>query len=126
MTVGTIAADTRQSIGRPQILRGSAVTMMGFGGGQALSLVSSVVLTRLLDREAYGLYRLANVFLEGLANFTATGSGPAIIRDQRGDDPAFLNTAWTLQAVRGVGLWLLACAWAFPMPGFTSSRFSEF
>ncbi len=62
-TVGTIAGDSRQSIGRPQILRGSAVTMMGFGGGQALSLVSSVVLTPLLDREAYGLYRLANVFL---------------------------------------------------------------
>src|SRR5580692_2273554 len=117
-TVGTIAADARQSIGRPQILRGSAVTMIGFGGGQALSLVSSVVLTRLLDREAYGLYRLANVFLEGLANFTATGSGPAIIRDQRGDDPAFLNTAWTLQAVRGVGLWLLACALGFPYAWF--------
>jgi O-antigen/teichoic acid export membrane protein len=117
-TVGTIAADARQSIGRPQILRGSAVTMIGFGGGQALSLVSSVVLTRLLDREAYGLYRLANVFLEGLANFTATGSGPAIIRDERGDDPAFLNTAWTLQAVRGIGLWLLACALGFPYAWF--------
>src|SRR5271156_92640 len=63
-TVGSIPADARQSIGRPQILRGSAVTMVGFGGGQALSLVSSVILTRLLNRDAYGLYRLANVFLE--------------------------------------------------------------
>jgi O-antigen/teichoic acid export membrane protein len=117
-TLGTIPADARQTIGRPQILRGSAVTMAGFGGGQALSLVSSVVLTRLLDREAYGLYRLANVFLEGLANFTAVGSGPAIIRDQRGDDPAFLNTAWTLQAARGVGLWILACVLGLPYAWF--------
>jgi O-antigen/teichoic acid export membrane protein len=116
--VGTIPADAHPTIGRPQILRGSAVTMAGFGGGQALSLVSSVVLTRLLDRDAYGLYRLANVFLEGLANFTATGSGPSIIRDPRGDDPAFLNTAWTLQAVRGVGLWLLACALGMPYAWF--------
>jgi O-antigen/teichoic acid export membrane protein len=117
-TVGSIPADARQSIGRPQILRGSAVTMVGFGGGQALSLVSSVVLTRLLNRDAYGLYRLAMVFLEGLANFTAVGSGPAIIRDPRGDDPAFLNTAWTLQVVRGVGLWLAACALGIPYAWF--------
>jgi O-antigen/teichoic acid export membrane protein len=116
--VGSIPADARQSIGRPQILRGSAVTLVGFGGGQALSLVSSVVLTRLLNRDAYGLYRLAMVFLEGLANFTAVGSGPAIIRDPRGDDPAFLNTAWTLQVVRGVGLWLAACALGIPYAWF--------
>ena len=99
-------------------MRGSAVTMVGFGAGQGLSLVSSIVLTRLLDREAYGLFGLANVFLEGLANFTAVGSGPAIIRDPRGDDPAFLNTAWTLQAVRGIGLWLLASALGFPYAWF--------
>jgi hypothetical protein len=48
---------------RALVVRGSAVTMAGFGGAQALRLVSSVVLTRLLNREAYGLYRLANVFL---------------------------------------------------------------
>jgi O-antigen/teichoic acid export membrane protein len=119
-TLGTIPGDARQTIGRHQILRGSVVTMAGFGGGQALSLVSSIVLTRLLNRDAYGLYRLANVFLEGLANFTAVGSGPAIIRDPRGDDPAFLNTAWTLQAARGIGLWLLACALGFPYAWFYS------
>jgi O-antigen/teichoic acid export membrane protein len=115
--VGTVS-DTRQSIGRPQIVRGSAVTMVGFGAGQTLSLVSSIVLTRLLDREAYGLFGLANVFLEGLGNFTAVGSGPAIIRDPRGDDPAFLNTAWTLQAARGIGLWILASALGFPYAWF--------
>jgi O-antigen/teichoic acid export membrane protein len=100
------------------IVRGTAITMAGFGGAQALRLVSSVVLTRLLNREAYGLYRLANVFLEGLAYFTAIGSGPAVIRDPRGDEPAFLNTAWTMQTLRGVGLWLAACALAVPYAWF--------
>lgn len=92
--------------------------MAGFGGAQALRLVSSVILTRLLSRADYGLYRLANVFLEGLAYFTAIGSGPAVIRDERGDDPAFLNTAWTLQSARGVGLWIAACALGIPYAWF--------
>ena len=96
--------DGRRTIGRSHILRGSAVIWAGYGAGQVLRPISSIVLTRLLDKEAYGLFRLASVFLEGLGNFTAVGSGPAIIRDPRGDDPAFLNTAWTLQAIRGVGL----------------------
>jgi O-antigen/teichoic acid export membrane protein len=103
---------------RALVVRGSVITMAGFGAAQCLRLVSSIVLTRLLNREAYGLYRLANVFLEGLAYFTAIGSGPAVIRDPRGDEPGFLNTAWTMQALRGVGLWLAACALAAPYAWF--------
>lgn len=100
------------------MVRGSAVTMAGFGGAQILRVISSAVLTRLLNTEAYGLYRLANVFMEGLAYFTAIGSGPAVIRDKRGDDPAFLNTAWTLQSLRGVGLFLAASLLAAPYAWF--------
>jgi len=108
---------TRQGM-RALVVRGSVITMAGFGGAQVLRLVSSVVLTRLLNRDAYGLYRLANVFLEGLAYFTAIGSGPAVIRDPRGDEPIFLNTAWTMQVVRGVGLWLACCILAVPYAWF--------
>jgi O-antigen/teichoic acid export membrane protein len=102
------------------VVRGSLVTLAGFGGARVLRLVSGIVLTRLLDRDAYGLYRLANVFLEGLSFFTAIGSGPAVIRDPRGDEPIFLNTAWTMQALRGVGLWLAACVLAIPYAWFYS------
>jgi O-antigen/teichoic acid export membrane protein len=118
VTVGAVWDATRRDSLRGRILRGSAVTLAGFGGAQFLRLVSSVVLTRLLTRADYGLYRLANVFLEGLAYFTAVGSGPAVIQNERGDEPAFLNTAWTLQSLRGVGLWLAACALAAPYAWF--------
>jgi hypothetical protein len=112
---------TRQGL-RALVVRGSVVTLAGFGGAQVLRLVSSIVLTRLLNREAYGLYRLANVFLEGLAFFTAIGSGPAVIRDPRGDEPIFLNTAWTMQVVRGIGLWLACCPAAHSMVSDTGRR----
>ena len=68
---------------RALVVRGSLVTLAGFGGARVLRLVSGIVLTRLLNRDAYGLYRLANVFLEGLSFFTAIGSGPAVIRDSK-------------------------------------------
>jgi O-antigen/teichoic acid export membrane protein len=113
-----LPAGAVRSFKRSHILRGSAVVFAGYGASQVLRPVSSIVLTRLLSSDAYGLIRLANVFLEGLANFTAVGSGPAIIRDPRGDDPAFLNTAWTLQAVRGIALWLLACVLGIPYAWF--------
>lgn len=117
--VGGRVEPPRQAL-KGLVVRGSLITLAGFGGAQALRLVSSVVLTRLLNREAYGLYRLANVFLEGLSFFTAIGSGPAVIRDPRGDEPIFLNTAWTMQVVRGVGLWLAACLLAIPYAWFYS------
>jgi O-antigen/teichoic acid export membrane protein len=108
-----------RTIGRAHILRGSLIIFAGYGAGQfLLRPISTIVLTRLLDKDAYGLLRLANAFMEGLGNFTAVGSGPAIVRDPRGDDPAFLNTAWTLQVVRGMGLWLLACALGIPYARF--------
>jgi O-antigen/teichoic acid export membrane protein len=36
------------------------------------------------------------------------------VRDERGDDPAYLNTAWTMQVVRGVLVWLISCLLAYP------------
>jgi len=46
--------------------------------------------------------------------FSDIGVGPSIIQNKRGDDPKFLNTAWTIQSIRGVVLWLCACIIAFP------------
>jgi O-antigen/teichoic acid export membrane protein len=37
------------------------------------------------------------------------------VRDPRGDDPAFLNTAFTTNVLRGVVLWIASCAIAYPM-----------
>jgi O-antigen/teichoic acid export membrane protein len=42
------------------------------------------------------------------------GIEPAVIQNERGDDTRFLNTAWTIQVVRGVALWLLAVLLAWP------------
>lgn len=95
-------------------LRGSAIITGGYLVSQALRLASNLVLTRLLLPEAFGVMALVMVFLVGMAMFSDMGIGPSIVQNRRGDEPDFLHTAWTLQVIRGVVLWLGACVMALP------------
>lgn len=100
---------------RARALRSSVLTVGGFGASQAIRLLSNLILTRLLFPEAFGMMALVMVFIQGLYMFSDVGVGPAIMQSKRGDDPDFLNTAWTIQAGRGVLLWLAASLLAYPM-----------
>ena len=96
-------------------LRGAAWTFIGYGFSQSLRFGSNLILTRLLVPELFGLMALVNVFITGLALFSDIGINPSIIQNKRGDDPTFLNTAWTLQVIRGFGLWLCCLILALPV-----------
>jgi O-antigen/teichoic acid export membrane protein len=61
---------------------------------------------------------LVYAFLTGLAMFSDLGLAPSIVQSSRGDDPRFLNTAWTLQIARGIGLWVFSCLLAWPLAAF--------
>lgn len=99
-------------------MRSSAITVMGFGASQVIRLASNLILTRLLFPEAFGMMAMVSVFLMGLAMFSDVGVGPAIMSSKRGDDPDFLNTAWTIQIIRGLSLWVVACAFTYPISGY--------
>jgi O-antigen/teichoic acid export membrane protein len=73
-------------------------------------LGSNLIMTRLLMPEMFGVMALANVILAGLHLFTDIGLGQNIVQSARGSDPRFLNTAWTLQIIRGALVWGLALA----------------
>ncbi len=110
MTAGAI----RGSLMR-RAMRSSAITVMGFGAGQVIRLASNLILTRLLFPEAFGMMAMVSVFLMGLAMFSDVGVGPAIMSSKRGDEADFLNTAWTIQIIRGLSLWVVACALTYPI-----------
>jgi O-antigen/teichoic acid export membrane protein len=99
-------------------LRGSAFIAMGYAGGQAMRLAANLILTRLLFPEAFGLMALVTVVMIGLTMFSDVGIGPAILGNKRGDDPRFLDTAWTVQVIRGGLLWGMTCALAWPLAVF--------
>jgi|TARA_B110000503_G_scaffold141290_1_gene234327 O-antigen/teichoic acid export membrane protein len=95
-------------------IRGSVQTVSGYGLTQLLRLVSNVALARLLFPEAFGLMTLVMLFMQGLAMFSDIGILPSIIQNKRGNDRIFLDTAWTVQIVRGLMLWLIASLCAVP------------
>jgi len=96
-------------------VRGTMWTLAGHGGGQALRLGSNLILTRLLAPEYFGQMVLVNVSLMALQLMSDVGIGPSIIHHKRGDDRDFLDTAWTLQVIRGFILWGSAVALAWPV-----------
>ena len=93
-------------------------TVVQYGAGQLLRLVSSYILTRLLLPEAFGQMTLVTTLIVGITMLSDLGLGPSVIQSSRGDEPAFLNTAWTMQAMRGAGLWILALLLAWPVAHF--------
>ena len=98
--------------------RGALWTGMGYGGAQVLRFGGNLILTRILFEEAFGLMMLVNTFLQGLQLFSDIGIGPSIIQSSRGDDRRFLDTAWTMQVVRGFALFALATLAATPIAAF--------
>jgi len=99
-------------------LHGTIWTFVGYGTGQLLRLISNLILTRLLAPELFGLMALVQTFITGLSLFSDIGIRPSIIRSTRGDDPVFLNTAWTLQVIRGLVIWLCCFLVALPISQF--------
>ena len=100
---------------RKRVISGSLWTGMNMGGTMVLRLASNMVLTRLLFPEAFGMMAIVQVFIAALQQFSDTGLRASIIQSKRGDEQAFLDTAWTLQIIRCIGLWLGACALALPV-----------
>lgn len=54
------------------------------------------------------------LLLYGLTMLSDIGIAQAVIRSARGDDPEYLDTAWTMQVVRGGILWAAASLLAWP------------
>ncbi len=96
---------------------GAVWTVLGVGGGSIVRLLSSLILTRLLLEEHFGLIALVNTFILGLALLSDVGIGQAIVQNKR-EDPDFVNTVWTIHVIRGVCLYLIAMACAQPFAAF--------
>ncbi len=99
-------------------IRGAIWTIAGYGSSQVLRFGSNLILTRLLVPEFFGLMAVANTLRVGIELFSDIGIAQSIVNNKRGDEPAFLNTAWTLAILRGLALWLFCLLLAWPMAKF--------
>lgn len=115
------SADAGQVVMQKHAVRGSIWTLGGYGASQVLRMANSLVVSRMVIPDVFGVMTIVNTFLQGLQMFSDVGIRPSIIQSKRGDDPTFLNTAWTISAIRGTLLWLVACAAAWPLSLFYSN-----
>lgn len=103
---------------RSLVFRGATWTFVGFGLIYGLKFFSILILAKYLTPQAYGVAGLVWLYLNALVMFSDLGIGPNVVRSDRGNDPAFLDTAWTLQAGRGFGMWAISLLLGWPMAWF--------
>jgi O-antigen/teichoic acid export membrane protein len=95
-------------------VRGTVYSLLNVGGAQVLRLAGNLITSRLLAPDAFGLLFSVMVLNQGLQMISDVGILPSIIQHKRGDERAFLDTAWTIQVVRGVVISGITLALAWP------------
>ena len=90
-------------------------TGAGFIGSNILRFASSLLLTRMLAPEVFGLMALANIIMTGLALLSDFGLRESIVRYNTVSDEKFNDTVWTLQILRGILISAIAALLAFPI-----------
>ena len=100
--------NTPHSSLRESIIRASTWILSGHVVSNIIRLGGNLIMTRLLVPEMFGVMAVANVLITGLQLCSYFGVQHNIIQSHKGDDPSFLNTAWTFQIIRGGIIFFLA------------------
>lgn len=90
-------------------------TTASFGVGQGLRLVNNLILAQLLTPTIFGIMLIVNSIKTGIELLSDVGLAQSIVSNPRGDIPDFYDTAWTLQAARGLVLGALVIGLAYPL-----------
>ncbi|MGQ0456803.1 MAG: oligosaccharide flippase family protein [Hyphomicrobium sp.] len=90
-----------------RIFQAAGLTALAVALGMVLRLVSNLIMTRILAPEAFGIVSVVLVVQTILVYMSDLGLRQTIIQSRRGDDPAFLNTAWTMQIMRGFAMFIV-------------------
>jgi len=95
---------------KQRVLLAGGWSMAGFGLSQIIRFGSNLLMTRLLVPEMFGVMAIASIVMYGLALFSDVGLRQNIVQSKRGNDGAILNTAWSIQILRGLLIWFCALA----------------
>lgn len=89
-----------------RVIGASTWSLVGYTISYAIRFASSLLMTRLLVPDMFGVMTIAMTVMTGLAMFTDIGLRQNIIQSHRNDE-LYLNTAWVVQIVRGALLWFV-------------------
>src|SRR5947209_4464707 len=78
-------------------------------------IVSTMCLTRLLSPDVYGITGMIMSIFYAVNMLTDIGIQAYVVRHPRTDEPDFLDSVFTIHAMRGVGLAVIAMLLAWPL-----------
>src|SRR6266478_9581535 len=81
---------------RQAAARGAVWTVAGYASVMVLRFGFNLLLTRLVAPKVFGVMAIINLLIQSLHMFSDLGISQCVTRHDRGDDPHFLNTAWTV------------------------------
>lgn len=84
-----------------RVLTAGSWSIFGYVAAQVLRLSNNLIMTRLLVPEMFGLMTATLTFLFIVNLVSDLGVNLSVIQSKRGEEKEFLNTAWTLQIIRG-------------------------
>jgi O-antigen/teichoic acid export membrane protein len=73
-----------------------------------LRFIRNIILTRILAPEYFGLMATILAVIAAFQAFTEVGVRQAVIQNQKGSTPEFLNVAWWFSSIRGLLLFIVA------------------
>ncbi len=112
---------------KQRTLSSSRWVAVGHIFSQVLRLGGNLILTRLLVPEMFGVMSLITVIMVGLTMFSDVGLLQNIVHSKRGGEPDYLNTAWTIQIIRGFFLFFFTLVLSYGLyflgrEGYVSSE----
>ena len=102
---------------KERFMRAGSWTVFAYGCTLVLRLGSSLILTRLLAPEAFGLIAIVTTISTVATLLCDIGIRQSIVHSEHGDEPMMLNTAWTMQVLRGALIWSVCCLMALGLYG---------
>jgi len=87
--------------------RGATILGLATGGERLLKLVRNMLLARILLPEAFGTMAMVMAASSIFETLGDVGVRQSIIQSKKGVDADYLNVAWWLQVLRGLGLYIL-------------------
>ncbi|MDM9620628.1 oligosaccharide flippase family protein [Rhizobium sp. S96] len=106
---------------RKLVLTAASWSMGGYAAGQVLRIAGNLLLTRVLAPDLFGLAAVATMVSVLVALLSDIGLHQAVIRSPKGELQRFLDTAWTIQIVRGFLIWFVSILIGFGI-GYIASR----
>jgi len=98
---------------KARVFQAGRWTLIGHFAALVLRLANSLILTRIFTPDVFGVLAIITAVQVTVELLTDVGLRPAVVQSRNGNNRSFVETAWTLQIIRGFVIWSVATLIAF-------------